>query len=481
MVYHALFWQKTYIRWNQIEYKHFYGLVRGVWLRMVITNKEYEFAFNNCPDAILLTLSDGTVLSANPSACELFGYTEDEWCDLKRSDLVDATDSRTSVYLEARKKEGNVEGELIFIKKNGEKFTGHIKSALKQPEKSLGKACVIIKDITELKRAEESLKKNKEKYYDLFYNARVGIFRCRINKMELLDVNKKITELSGYTKEELLNDVSIVKFPYPDEIDNIMGKLEEEGFIENHEVHILDKMGDIRTALVSFKLYPEEDFFEGTVVDITKRKELELKLQKSLEEKEILLKETHHRVKNNLAIISSIINLQSSYFDDPEALNAFKNIQDRANSMSMIHERLYKSKDLKNINFGEYLTRLCNNLYKTYTHSTNISLKLNIENLSVKNDVAVPLGLIVNELFTNSLKYAFPDENGNLQVDFRGNNEMYMLSIKDDGIGLPKDFGIEKTNSLGLTLVKILTEQINGTLELESENGTKWLIKIPIS
>jgi len=99
----------------------------------------------------------------------------------------------------------------------------------------------------------------------------------------------------------------------------------------------------------------------------------------------------------------------------------------------------------------------------------------------VKNNVAVPLGLIVNELFTNSLKYAFPDENGNLQVDFRGNNEMYMLSIKDDGIGLPEDFGIEKTNSLGLTLVKILTEQINGTLEIESENGTKWLIKIPIS
>ena len=176
-----------------------------------------------------------------------------------------------------------------------------------------------------------------------------------------------------------------------------------------------------------------------------------------------------------------MINLQSSYFDDPEALNAFKNIQDRANSMSMIHERLYKSKDLKNINFGEYLTRLCNNLYKTYTHSPNISLKLNIENLSVKNDVAVPLGLIVNELFTNSLKYAFPDEIGNLQVDFRGNNEMYMLSIKDDGIGLPKDFEIEKTNSLGLTLVRILTDQINGTLELESENGTKWLIKIPIS
>nr|WP_054858892.1 PAS domain-containing protein [Methanobacterium formicicum] len=132
---------------------------------------------------------------------------------------------------------------------------------LNNQKKSLGKACVIIKDITELKRAEESLKKNKEKYYDLFYNARVGIFRCRINKMELLDVNKKITELSGYTKEELLNDVSIVKFPYPEEIENIMRKLEEEGFIENHEVHILDKMGNIRTALVSFKLYPEEDFF----------------------------------------------------------------------------------------------------------------------------------------------------------------------------------------------------------------------------
>ncbi len=209
------------------------------------------------------------------------------------------------------------------------------------------------------------------------------------------------------------------------------------------------------------------------------RKRAETSLNIALEDKELLLKEIHHRVKNNLIVISSLLSLQSRYITDPDALDIFKESQNRAKSMALIHERLYQSSDLKKIDFGDYIRTLATDLFRTYIIDPNlIKLTINVENIKIDINTAIPLGLIVNELVSNSMKYAFPnDSKGEIIVDFNSDNKFLNLIVKDNGIGLPKDFDYKNTNSLGLELVKSLTNQIDGKIEVIKSPGTIFKIK----
>jgi len=192
----------------------------------------------------------------------------------------------------------------------------------------------------------------------------------------------------------------------------------------------------------------------------------------------MLLKEIHHRVKNNLMIISSLLNLQSRYIKDKESQEIFKESQNRAQSMALIHQRLYQSTDLKNIDFKEYITTLANDLYRTYVDDTSrVSLTLNIDECRIDINTAIPLGLILNELITNSMKHAFPgNEKGTINIDFKKNDDKYILIVSDDGVGFPEDLDYQKTDSLGLQLVNNLTDQISGELELDTTRGTTFKI-----
>ncbi len=198
------------------------------------------------------------------------------------------------------------------------------------------------------------------------------------------------------------------------------------------------------------------------------------KLKKSLEEKEMLLKEIHHRVKNNLMIIASLLNIQSRYIKDTESQEIFKESQNRARSMAIIHERLYQSVDLKRIDFRDYVRTLANELFHAYTDdSGRIKLKINLDAIFVDINIAIPLGLIINELITNSLKHAFPDgRGGEITLDFHKKEDLFELTVKDDGVGFPEDLDYRSTSSLGLQLVNSLTEQIDGEVKLEGTNGT---------
>ncbi len=213
--------------------------------------------------------------------------------------------------------------------------------------------------------------------------------------------------------------------------------------------------------------------------DITKRKEIEEKLEKTLQEKDILMKEIYHRVKNNLMVISSLLSLQSRYIKDKDTKEIFRESQNRAKSMALIHEKLYKSEDLKHINFTEYLQNLSNDLYNTYTTDKNlVKLVLDVDNIIFDVEISIPLGLILNELLTNSLKHAFPDgRNGEIKVELHLEEDgRYYLSVEDNGIGLPKDLNLQKTGTLGMQIINSLTEQINGELVLDSNMGTKFTI-----
>lgn len=209
------------------------------------------------------------------------------------------------------------------------------------------------------------------------------------------------------------------------------------------------------------------------------RKRAENSLKQALDEKEILLKEIHHRVKNNLMVISSLLNLQSQFIKDEETLDVFRESQNRAQSMALIHERLYESTDLKRINFGEYISSLAYEIYHTYVKDpSQISLKLNLDDLTLDINTAVPLGLIINELLSNSMKYAFPDgKDGEIIIEFDKDKGEYILIIEDNGVGFPEDLDFKYTDSLGLQLINRLSEQIDADITLDVMKGTKFTLK----
>ena len=207
---------------------------------------------------------------------------------------------------------------------------------------------------------------------------------------------------------------------------------------------------------------------------------------KSLEEKEVLLREIHHRVKNNLQIISSLINLQSNNIDDERVYDAFKEIQNRVKSIALIHEKLYQSENLSKINFAEYIPQLASDLYRSYEISPFIDLEVDVDNVLLDINKALPCGLIINELITNSIKHAFPDEisesefnvnkKGKICINFHYNGDMYEMRVSDNGIGYPENLDLKNTETLGLRLVNSLKDQLNSEVEIKNNNGAFFML-----
>jgi PAS domain S-box-containing protein len=224
----------------------------------------------------------------------------------------------------------------------------------------------------------------------------------------------------------------------------------------------------------------------GIATDITARKQAEKALQQALEqiktslhEKEVLLKEIHHRVKNNMQVITSLLSLQSKTIRDEQALSVFQDSRNRVKSMALIHETLYQSKDLSRINFAEYLQKLVAHVSRSYRlRPEAVRININVDDVSLPIDMAVPCGLIINELASNSLKYAFPaDERGEINITFERADAQYVLRVSDTGVGLPADFDPERGKSLGMKLVRMLTDQLCGELHCRNGVGTTFEIK----
>jgi PAS domain S-box-containing protein len=217
----------------------------------------------------------------------------------------------------------------------------------------------------------------------------------------------------------------------------------------------------------------------GTNWDITDQKLAEGRLDASLREKEVLLKEIHHRVKNNLQVVSSLLSLQSMRIADPRALGAFRTCQHQVRSMALLHEKLYQSEDCSRIDFGAYLKSLVEHLFNAFGSSAaHVAYTIDAPNISLSLDAAIPCGLIVNELGSNALKYAFAERaHGKIQVEMRQEPEgRYSLWFRDDGVGLPKDLDWRKAASLGLQLVNLLTRQLHGTIDYRNGLGTEFHI-----
>ncbi|MBU4289427.1 MAG: PAS domain S-box protein [Proteobacteria bacterium] len=237
---------------------------------------------------------------------------------------------------------------------------------------------------------------------------------------------------------------------------------------------ITDRKGDEQALQVAY---------DQAIIYAQQLKEQIEERTRAEKEKEVLLREIHHRVKNNMQVISSLLNLQSRGMEDKRSVEMLKESQDRIRSMALVHEKLYESKDLTNIDFDEYIKHLVQTLFRSYEiNREKIRLKLNIEKVELNIDKAIPCGLIVNELILNCLKHAFADgDKGEIKVSllFVNENEVE-LTVSDNGVGIPEEMDLKNSGSLGLKLVNILTDQIDGKLYLDRSRGTKFQIRFKI-
>lgn len=330
---------------------------------------------------------------------------------------------------------------------------------------------------------DETIEK-QEKYKQFFIHVPEP---CFIVSPEgtILEANKCAVKALGYTKRELLNKP--IKMIYSAESLSAIKRLlvDQMRIFESmeEEIMVLTKNRKERAAILSAGRIKGKDgkalYFILSHTDITERKKLEKRLKASLREKDVLVKEIHHRVKNNMQIIYSLINFQSRYIKDKDALNMFKDTQDRVRSMALIHEKFYQTKDLSRINFADYVKNLIAALFHSYgVRNSDVALDLKVKSVFVGISTAIPCGLIINELILNSLKHAFSDgRKGKIVIDFRPYMEnKYILTFSDDGIGFPIDINFRRTKSLGLQLINTLVEQLEGEIELDRRKGTAFRI-----
>ncbi|MDF1526127.1 MAG: PAS domain S-box protein [bacterium] len=346
-------------------------------------------------------------------------------------------------------------------------------------------------DITEKKKTMAAITESEEKFRTAFITSPDSVNINRLEDGKYVDINEGFSQITGYTREEVMGRTSIELGIWvdPQDREKFADGLKQKGYVNNLESKFRAKDGSILEGLMSAKLLnlKQEPHILSITRDITELKKAEEALIKSEEqlraslgEKEILLKEIHHRVKNNLQVISGLLDLQAHHINDPMGREIYKESQNRVITMALIHEELYQSVNLGQVDFDDYIRNLCENLMISYgADRKQINLDISTEKTSMVVDTAIPCGLIINELMTNALKHAFPDKRkGTISLSFRQlKNKNYMLTVSDNGIGMPGKVDINKTTSLGMQLITVLVGQLGGTLKLNRREGTSFTIK----
>ena len=436
-------------------------------------------------DMIVATNIDFNINEFNSAAEATFGYTREEVMGQPLSMLF-SDEQETTKVVGRITEDGSLANEIINRKKDGTFFISFLSASLIKNEsgETMG-AMGVSRDITSLKKAEEELRLSEERHRAIYDQAYIGI--SRIAKMgRFLLVNERLCDMLGYDADELYKK-TFYELGVQEEVEESLVDWDQllSGKIKNfsREQTYVRKDGELLSANVTVSLVRDSNdspnYFVAVFEDITERKEHERQLEESIKEKEVLLKEVHHRVKNNMQVISSILNLQSSYIDDETALSILRESQDRIKSMSFVHESLYQSNTLSEVNFSEYIRNIAGNLFHSYGRPEGgISMQYELEEVFLNLDTSIPCGLIINEVVSNCLKYAFAGkEKGVIRIEFsKLSDGKLKLIIGDDGIGLPSNFDIENAETLGLQLVTTLVTQVSGELDIKTNKGTQFSI-----
>lgn len=480
------------------------------------SKEKYHNLFQQSNDAIFIHDLSGNIVDTNQKVRDLFGYAKAEILSLKVFDLHPPTVlSKSKLAFDTISQSGSVNFEIDFMKKNGDIFPAEVSSSLFEAS---GTTFIqgIVRDISEQKRARQiqsvlfniteatSSAKNLDELlkiihnqlgtlidttnlYVALYDEESGLysFPYIVDELEEGDtftpqeLNKSLTDYVRRTGLPLLVDEQThKKLMEADEVDLVgteskiwMGApLKTPGFVIGVVVVQSYKDGTV---------YSERDmellsYISENIAMAINQKRADEQIKSSLKEKDVLLKEIHHRVKNNMQIISSLLRLQSKEIQDEKTRKIFDVGQNRIRSIALIHETLYQSEDLSRIDFTRYIKKLATHLVSIYRpEEQGLNLNLEVKDVFLDINKAIPCGLIINELISNALKHAFPENRaGEIHILFEAVGRKHKLQVKDTGIGFPEEVDFKKTESLGLQIVNDLVMQLEGDIQLIRKGGT---------
>ena len=500
------------------------------------TERRYRFLAENITDTICTMDLDLRVSYISPSVRYLLGYSVEELTgtSLHRIMAPASFDAVKKVLAEELLTDAEQDSdpfrsrtiEIELTTKSGARILTEAKARfLRAPNGRITEILAVVRDITARKEMEDALRKSHDELQDRIKERTAELERA--NEALVAEIGERKRALAALRQSEqefrLMADSVPALFAYvgadgrylfankryeewfglarteivgkhyrevlgEDTYEMIRGHVEAalSGQRVGYEAALPYVHGGVRWVLADYLPYADDSGqikgFFALVTDITERKLVEERIRTALKEKEVLLKEVQHRVKNNLQVISSLFDLQSRSTDDERVLAMFKESRDRVRSIALIHEKLYEADDLTRIDFREYIGSLATHLFRSYgVNFDAIKLTTYFDDVALSIDAAIPCALIVNELISNALKHAFPGGNrGEIRVELRcGNDGDVILVVGDNGVGLPEGLNIREPTSLGLRLVGTLTRQLKGRIEVERDGGTTFSVTFP--
>ncbi|MEN6572922.1 PAS domain S-box protein [Methanobacterium aggregans] len=450
--------------------------------------KRFKTLYREAPLAYQSLNQEGFIIEVNLEWLEKLGYDREEVLGHWFGDfLTPESREHFRTNFPRFKAAGKISGvTFVMLCRDGSRlnvsFTGRISY---DKDGNFKQTHCIFQDITEQLKIEKALKESKNYYKAIFENR--GAATIIVEEDDRISlVNSAFEKLCGYSRDEVECKMTWQQFVSDKDIDLMEEyrrlRLADQGSVpKSYEFELVDRDNHVKNIFLTVSVVPGTSKSLFSLMNITKLKDTENELKNSIKEKDLLLKEVHHRVKNNMQIISSLLNLQSNYLQDDKIRTLFQESQNRIRSMAMVHEKLYKSESMSKIDFKQYMSDLVDSL--SYNHRINPdNIKKKMEPVLFDVETAIPCGLIINELVTNTFKHAFPDEKmGEITVELYKDNDTVFLKVADNGIGFPEDIDFKNTKSLGLKLVNSLVMQLDGKIELDRTKGTVFTVSFPKS
>jgi len=486
--------------WESPQFpKYFIGIIQDINDRFIAeealwdSEERFRAIFEQAAVGMSICNLNGCFFRVNQKFCEIVGYSHFELLQRTFYDITAVKYREKNQEYIAQLLAGERENfsmEKCYVCKDGTvRWVNVLVSLMRDHTRQPKYFIYVVENISDRKEAErlqgELMRRNKS-----IVEALGEIVYDRFIPQKKIHWEGHYEKVLGYNKNEIGTDEnSWLERIYPDDLPLVMSEIKRafsEDKLYDLEYRLRHQNGSYRwvydRGVMHGQYQGQPRQVIGVMRDITQRKQAEEKLRASLSEKEVLLKEIHHRVKNNLYVISSLLNIQSTYVEDPEVIEFFQDSKNRIQTMAMIHEQLYQSDDLAQIDFKEYLHRLVNNLLSSYNPDPDrIKAIIDVESLHLDLEIAIPCGLLINELVTNAFKHAFAQKkSGQLTISLhQDNHQKIHLMVEDNGQGMPQNLNIEQADSLGLRLVRILTEQLDGELTFQTSNqGTSFHLEI---